>query len=139
MNSNKQGFTLMELMTVMAIISILAAIAMPQYQDYLKKGRDTAIKVLMMEIGSKQREYRLAKGAFLPCPLNPATPHAVWVDRDAWKELRFSPSHTLYGYQLKVEATKSGFVASAIKDGKVRFTADQASYEVTDQEDKKAK
>jgi type IV pilus assembly protein PilA len=40
--TNQKGFTLIELMIVVAIIAILAAIALPAYQNYVAKSQSTA-------------------------------------------------------------------------------------------------
>lgn len=63
-NRHSFGFTLIELMIVVAVIGILAAIAYPNYQEYVKKGRRSAAQSHMMEIAQREQQYLLDARAY---------------------------------------------------------------------------
>lgn len=65
MKLSNRGFTLVELMIVIAIIGILAAALFPSLTSYLKRGRDTARSSGVKEISTAIAAYQVDK-QYLP-------------------------------------------------------------------------
>lgn len=60
----QHGFTLIELMIVVAIIGVLAAIAYPSYQRYVIKTKRTDMMSEMQNIASEIESRKLAQGSY---------------------------------------------------------------------------
>ena len=64
MKNVQQGFTLIELMIVVAIVGILAAVALPAYQDYTARAKIAEPLALMSGAKINLYEEYVAEGAF---------------------------------------------------------------------------
>ena len=73
------GFTLIELMVVVAIVGILSAVAYPAYGNYLRKTHRAAAQVHMMELAQAQSQHMADSRTYAEtlADLGVATPAAV--------------------------------------------------------------
>lgn len=60
-----KGFTLIELMIVVAIVGILAAVAYPSYVEYIKKGKRSEAKAGLLEAVQNLERYYSANGTYI--------------------------------------------------------------------------
>jgi type IV pilus assembly protein PilE len=76
-----RGFTLIELMIVVVVVAILASIAIPSYQDYIRRGRITEAVSALSEIRVKMEQFfqdnrtyvgSCTAGTVAPAPANTA-------------------------------------------------------------------
>lgn len=74
-SDNHSGFTLLELLVTLGIISVLSAIAIPRYNDYRKKAYDMRAQVDLRNVALAEEAFYLDNEAYLDC--QDSTCHAL--------------------------------------------------------------
>ena len=96
----QQGVTLIELMIVLVIVSILAAVAIPSYRDHLRRGARSAGQQFLQEMAQKQEQYFLDQRAYSNLVGPPGTAGSLNMD--------FANSPAAKYYQAPVITLQAG-------------------------------
>lgn len=92
----RAGFTLIELMMVVAILGILAVVAIPQYKSYVYKSKTTEAVGFLAEIKARQESYRADFGMYCNASTsatawapdgNPLDRPRPWTQDARWRQL----------------------------------------------------
>jgi len=80
----QKGFTLIELMIVVAIIGILAAIALPAYSDYTKKAKVSEVMLAASATRTAVAEYAASNNVLPPANWVPESQTSKFVSGVTW-------------------------------------------------------
>jgi prepilin-type N-terminal cleavage/methylation domain-containing protein len=99
---NKKGFTLVELMVVIVIIGVLAAVAIPKMMAATNKAKAGEGPQILRSIGSMEAVYKAEKDKYLTAPKT-TLGAAVTAVNTPWGDLGFdlAPSSKYFTFEVK--------------------------------------
>ena len=106
---NSNGFTLIEVMIVVAILGILAAVALPSYNSYIERGHRSSAKAALLEAAQFMERYRTTNFNYVDATdAAPALPAVVST----------APREGVKKYDIAVSAAdKTSFTLTATPAG----------------------
>ena len=102
-----RGFTLIELMIVVAIVAILAMVAFPSYMESMRKSRRAEAKTALLDLAARQERYFTTHNAYTDRP-----DHLGYGSAAFPIDVR-SGSTAYYRLHIDVEEGSSGWTATA--------------------------
>lgn len=102
--SRSGGFTLIELMIVVAVIGILAAIAYPSYEEHVRKARRADAQTALLELAQFMERHYTANGKYLTAANAAPTLPFSEAPKDGtgkYYDLSFSAAPTASSYTLR--------------------------------------
>ena len=98
-----RGFTLLELMVVVAIVGILSAVALPSYQGYIDQARQATLRSAAQSMAVRQALYRAEEGTYSS---------EGWFPGDGPTETGWAPSDGADAFTYAINAGSDGYAVT---------------------------
>lgn len=127
MQSKSKGFTLIELMIVVTIIGILAAVAMPAYDRYIVKSARTQAKAALLNLAQMEERYYTNNAKYVAFDAIGGTT----APPDGWSNW-VGDSSTTARYGLAVAALSSNSGAETISTSFIAWALPKTGFKDSD-------
>jgi len=118
----QKGFTLIELMIVVAIIGILAAVAIPQYQNYISKSQVSRVMAETGAIRTAVESCMMDGVDEADCNIGWTYSNLIGDGVDVGEQENLTVTYDLDDGSAEIEATFGGNASSAIRGKTLTWT-----------------